>query len=107
MGLLPNSRVCGHCGRGDTPFVILGERGWCCSACTPADKSETLPGGTKEYLNKIRTVRAEETPDSDESNASRAVTQLLRGRLLNEIGNLKSYDILFRIGSPMPGNIHS
>jgi hypothetical protein len=45
----------------------------------------------------MRTAKAEEAPDANESDASRAVTQLLRGRLLNEIGNLKSYDILFRI----------
>ena len=101
MGLLPNPRACGNCGRKDAPFAILGEKGWCCSACTPADESESLPIGAKEYLNRMRTAKAEEAPDANESYASRAVTQLLRGRLLSEIGHLKSYDILFRVGGVM------
>ena len=98
MGLLPNPRTCGHCGRDDAPFVLLGERGWRCSACTPTDSSEALPTGAKEYLHKIRTVKAEDAFDVNEGDASRAVTQLLRGRLLDEVGRLKSYDVLFRIG---------
>jgi len=99
MGLLPNPRACGRCGREDTPLILLGERGWCCSACTPADRSETLPIGVKEYLHRIRTLKAEDAFDVNESNASRAVTQLLRSRLLDEVVGLKSYDVLFRITS--------
>jgi len=96
MGLLPRADICGRCGRDDAPIVLLGEQGWHCAACTPTDISESLPVGAKEYLLQIRTARAEDMPDTNESEASRAVTQLLRSRLLSEVGNLKSYDVLMR-----------
>jgi DNA repair protein RecO (recombination protein O) len=104
MGLLPRANACGRCGRDDAPIVLLGEQGWHCAACTPTDDSEALPPGAMEYLQKIRTTRAEEMPDTNESEASRAVTQLLRDRLLNEIGRVKSYDVLLRC---LPGGVQS
>jgi DNA repair protein RecO (recombination protein O) len=97
LGLLPSARACGRCGRDDAPMVLFGEQGWCCSACSAADAGVELPVGTKEYLQKIRAAKAEEMPDSNESDASRAVTKLLRARLINEIGRLKSYEVLFRM----------
>jgi hypothetical protein len=77
--------------------VLLGECGWCCSACTPSDGPETLPEGAKEYLHRIKTAKAEEMPDPGESEASRVLTRLLRNRLQNETGRLRSYDILFSL----------
>jgi len=106
MGLLPRAGACGRCGRVDTPFVLLGEQGWHCASCTPTDTSEALPPGAKEYLRKIRTSKAEDMPDTNESSASRAVTQILRDRLLNEIGRLKSYDVYFRCACLAASNIN-
>jgi recombinational DNA repair protein (RecF pathway) len=97
MGLLPNARACGSCGSTDAPFVLLDECGWRCSACTPADASEALPAGAKEYLRWLKTSKAEENPGAGMGEASRAVTRLLRGRLLNEMGRLKSYEVLFSV----------
>ena len=97
MGLLPPPNGCGRCGRQDAPFVALGEAGWLCSACTPTDGKESLPEGAKGYLQAIRKAKPEEMPDARGSYASRAVTSLLRGRLLAEIGHQKSYDVLYRI----------
>jgi recombinational DNA repair protein (RecF pathway) len=98
MGLLPHPRVCGRCGRDDTPLAILSEdHGWCCVACTPVDPDEMLPPGTREYLRLLRTLPVEEAPDPDCSEASRTVTLLLRSRLLREFGGLKSYDVLHRL----------
>ena len=99
MGVLPHSRACGQCGNKDAPFVLLGDQGWLCSACTPSDDSESLPPGSKEYLSNIRSTKAEDMPGIEESHASRPITQLLRDRLLNELGRLKSYDVLFRMVS--------
>jgi DNA repair protein RecO len=94
MGLLPSARACGNCGNADAPFVLLDECGWRCSACTPADASETLPAGAKEYLRWAKSSKVEESPGAGLREASAAVTQLLRSRLSGEVGHPRSYDIL-------------
>lgn len=99
MGLLPHPRVCGRCGNETAPLALLSpEVGWCCSACTPVDPVEALPPGTREYLRRLRTGGAEVAPRpllADE--AQRAVTALLRARLLQELGGgLRSYEVLWR-----------
>jgi len=94
LGLLPHPRLCGRCGREDTPLVLFTEdHGWCCSACTPVDPDEALPPGTKEHLRLLRTLPAEEAPDPDATAAGRAVTHLLRTRLLRELGGVRTYDV--------------
>ena len=98
MGLLPHPRICGRCGREDMPLVLFTEdHGWCCSACTPVDPSEALPSGAKEHLRLLRTLPAEEAPEPNASEAARAITNLLRERLLREVSGVKSYDVLFRM----------
>ncbi len=98
LGLLPHPRLCGRCGREDTPLVLFTEdHGWCCSACTPVDSDEALPPGTKEHLRLLRTLPADEAPDPDATAAGRAVTHLLRTRLLRELGGVRSYDVLYRV----------
>lgn len=97
LGLLPHPRLCGRCGREDTPLVLFSDdHGWCCSACTPVDEAEALPAGTKDYLRLLRTRSVDETPDPEESPAGHAMTQLLRARLLRELGAVRSYDVLLR-----------
>ena len=98
MGLLGHPRLCGRCGNGEAPLVLLTEdHGWQCSACTPVDPLEALPAGTREYLRLLRTLPAMEAPDPDGSQAARAVTQALRDRLRKEMGGLRSYDVLEHI----------
>ena len=97
MGLLPNPAACGNCGRDDTPFASLSESGWRCTACVTTDSRFFLPDGTKEHLQKMRTSKPEDAPMASESEASKAVTQLLRSRLLDELGMLKSYKVLFKV----------
>ena len=98
LGLLPHPRTCGRCGREDTPLVLFTEdHGWCCSACTPVDPAEAFPPGVKEHLRLLRTCSAEEAPVPDGSEAARVVTLLLRGRLLREVGGVRSYDVLHRM----------
>ncbi|HWQ08160.1 MAG TPA: DNA repair protein RecO [Holophaga sp.] len=98
LGVLPHPRICGRCGRDDTPLALLtDDHGWCCTACTPVDPIEALPPGTKDYLRQLRTLPVEEAPDPAGSEAGRAVTRLLRERLLREVGASRSYDILFRM----------
>lgn len=99
LGLLPHPRTCGVCGGSTAPLVRLDpERGWCCSACTPVDPSETLPPGVREHLRTLRTCRAEEAPDPGAHEAARAVTHLLRDRLMQELGGpLPSYRVLERL----------
>jgi DNA repair protein RecO (recombination protein O) len=99
MGLLPHPRLCGHCGREDAPLVLLSEEGWRCAACTPVDPQEALPLGCREYLRRLRTASAEEAPLPDPvDEAQGAVTQLLRTRLLDELGGrLGSYEVLTRL----------
>lgn len=98
LGLLPHPRLCGRCGREDTPLVLLTEdHGWCCSACTPVDPGEGFPPGVKEHLRRLRTLPVEQAPDPEGSEAARTITQLLRARLLRELGGVKSYDVLHRM----------
>lgn len=98
LGLLPHPRTCGRCGREDTPLVLLTEEhGWCCSACTAVDARESLPPGAREHLRLLRTCPVEESPDPQGSEASHVITQLLRERLIREVGGLKSYDVLRRM----------
>jgi DNA repair protein RecO len=99
LGLLPHPRVCGRCGNDQAPLVLLSEEGgWRCAACTPTDPEEALPPGTREHLRNLRTVGAGEAPLPDGSEAARAVTSLLRDRLLRELGgSLRSYDVLLRL----------
>lgn len=97
IGVLPHPGVCGNCGRYDAPFVSLGEKGWHCAVCTSVSHSEQLPVGAKEYLHQLRIARIEDAPNPNGSDAGEAIAQLLRTRLLDEVGNLKSYDVLFRM----------
>lgn len=81
------------------PLVLLSDDGgWRCAACTPADPAEALPPGVREHLRVLRTAAAAAAPDPQADDAARAVTTLLRDRLLRELGgSLRSYDVLFRI----------
>ena len=99
MGLLPHPRVCGRCGHETAPLVTLSpEEGWCCASCTPVDPGEALPVGAREHLRNLRTLGAEAAPRADPADeAQRAVTALLRARLLQELGGgLRSYEVLWR-----------
>jgi DNA repair protein RecO len=99
LGLLPHPRTCGYCGNDTAALVMLSEdRGWRCAACTPVDPSEALPRGTREHLRLLRTASAEETPDPAGTDAARAVTNLLRARILRELGGrVGSYEVLHRM----------
>jgi recombinational DNA repair protein (RecF pathway) len=101
LGLLPHPRTCGRCGNDRAPLVLLSEEGgWRCAACTPVDPAEALPPGVREHLKALRTATAAETPDPAASEAARAVTTLLRNRLLRELGgSLRSYDVLLRLSA--------
>jgi len=99
LGVLPHPRTCGYCGNDTAPLVMLSDdRGWRCAACTPVDPQEALPPGTREYLRLLRTAPAEEAPDPTSSEAARVVTELLRSRLIRELGGkVGSYDVLHRM----------
>ncbi|MCE1230200.1 MAG: DNA repair protein RecO [Firmicutes bacterium] len=99
LGVLPHPRLCGHCGRDDTPLVMLSsDSGWRCSACTPMDPEEAFPPGVREHLKALRLASAEAAPDAEGTEAARTVTQLLRQRLLDELGGrLGSYEVLHRM----------
>ncbi len=100
LGLLPHPQACGRCGGREAPLVLLtDEQGWCCADCTQADPAEALPPGAREYLRRLRTASAEEAPAIDPADeAQRAVTALLRQRLLQELGGaLRSYEVLWRL----------
>jgi len=99
LGLLPHPRTCGHCGNDSAPLVMLSDdHGWRCAACTPVDPFEALPAGTREYLRILRTAPAEEAPDPSSSEAAKVITELLRGRLIRELGGrVGSYDVLHRM----------
>jgi DNA repair protein RecO (recombination protein O) len=99
MGLLPHPRICGRCGNETAPLALLSpDQGWCCTACTPVDRAEALPPGSREYLRRLRVGGAETAPRvaaADETQT--AVTALLRARLLQELGGgLRSYDVLWQ-----------
>jgi DNA repair protein RecO len=98
MGLLPHPRACGACGNESAPIVMLSEEhGWRCADCTPVDPLESLPAGVREHLRTLRTCSAEDAPDMT-TQAARACTELLRGRLMKELGGeLRSYDVLHRM----------
>lgn len=99
LGLLPHPRLCGYCGNDAAPLVMLSDdRGWRCAACTPVDAFEALPPGTREHLRVLRTAAAEEAPDPSGTEAARAVTELLRSRLIRELGGrVGSYEVLHRM----------
>jgi len=99
LGVLPHPRVCGSCGREVKALALLDdERGWCCTICTPVDPHEALPAGSLEHLRHLRTRPVDEAPEVQQDPAARAVTHLLRHRLLRELGgNLKSYSVLFQM----------
>lgn len=99
LGLLPHPAACGRCGNREAPLVALSdEHGWRCAACTPVDPAEALPPGAREHLRALRTRPVEEAPDPEGDEAARAVTGLLRDRLLREMGGrLKSYEVLLRL----------
>ena len=101
LGLLPHPRACGRCGNDHAPLVRLGdEGGWQCAACTPVDPAEALPPGVREHLKALRMATAAEAPDPAVDEAARAVTALLRERLLRELGgSLRSYDVLLRLST--------
>jgi DNA repair protein RecO len=99
LGLLPHPRVCGRCGHDTSPLVLLSpEVGWCCSDCTPVDPMEALPPGSRDHLRLLRVRGAEAAPRVDPADeAQRAISALLRARLLQELGGgLRSYDVLWR-----------
>jgi len=98
MGLLPHPRLCGRCGNGEAPLVLLSDdHGWLCAACTPVDPREAFPPGTREHLRLLRTAPADEAPDPDATPAARAVTLTLRDRLKRELNGLRSYDVLEKL----------
>ena len=99
MGLLPHPRACGRCGNETAPLALLSpDEGWSCLACTPVDPTEALPPGSREYLRRLRSGGAEVAPRGDPADdAQRAITALLRARLLQELGgSLRSYEVLWR-----------
>ena len=98
LGVLPHPRLCGRCGHGEAPLVLLtDEHGWLCAACTPVDPREAFPPGTREHLRLLRTLPAAEAPDPDGTEAARAVTRTLRDRLRRELGEPRSYGVLERL----------
>jgi DNA repair protein RecO len=99
LGLLPHPRTCGYCGNEASPLVMLTEdHGWRCATCTPVDPAEALPLGAREHLRTLRTAAAEDAPDPTGTEAARAVTNLLRSRLLRELGGrVGSYEVLHRM----------
>ncbi len=99
LGLLPHPRTCGRCGGTEAPLVLLSdEGGWRCAACTLVDPGEALPPGVREHLRALRTLPVEEAPDPAGDAAAEAVTELLRGRLMKEMGGrLGSYEVMARM----------
>ena len=99
LGLLPHARTCGYCGSEASPLVTLSDdHGWRCAACFPMDPAEALPLGAREHLRQLRIAAAEEAPDPGGSDAASAITDLLRGRLLRELGGrVGSYEVLHRM----------
>ena len=98
MGLLPHPRVCGACGNETAPIVALSEEhGWRCADCTPIDPAKALPAGVREHLRTLRTCSSEDAPEP-KSLAARTCTELLRGRLMKELGGgLRSYEVMQRM----------
>jgi DNA repair protein RecO (recombination protein O) len=97
LGLLPSARACGRCGDADADFAALSEEwGWLCGRCAGLEPREALPPGAKARLAALRAAAAEAAPPLD-TPAARAVADLLRGRLLKELGDLGSYRVLHRM----------
>ena len=98
LGVLPHPRLCGRCGGGTAPLVLLSDdHGWLCADCTPVDPQEAFPPGTREHLRLLRTLPAAEAPDPEASDAARVVTRTLRDRLRRELGGPRSYEVLERL----------
>jgi DNA repair protein RecO (recombination protein O) len=97
LGLLPSAKVCGRCGSASNPLAALSEeQGWLCVACAMVDSRDALPPGALEHLALLRAAGAENAPEPG-SPAAGAVTALLRGRLIKELGDLGSYRVLHRM----------
>ncbi len=97
LGLLPAARACGRCGDGARDFAALSEeQGWLCAPCAGVDPGEALPPGAKARLALLRSAPAEAAPALD-TPAAQAVADLLRARLLRELGDLGSYRVLHRL----------
>jgi len=97
LGLLPSGKACGRCNSAARPFATLSEdRGWLCGECAEVDARDALPAGAREHLALLRAADAEHAPEPG-TEAARAVTALLRGRLIKELGDLGSYRVLHRM----------
>ncbi len=98
LGVLPHPRACGRCGDGSEPIIILSDdHGWLCAACTSVDPANGLPLGVREHLRTLRTCSPEDAPDLG-NEAARVTTNLLRARLLKELGStLRSYEVMQRM----------
>lgn len=97
LGLLPSAKACGRCGEAQADFAALSEEwGWLCPRCAGLDLPERLPPGVKACLAALRAAPAEAAPGL-EGPAARAVADLLRARLLKELGDLGSYRVLHRL----------
>ena len=97
-GLLPHPRVCGACGKETAPIVMLSEdHGSRCADCTTVDPTKALPAGIREHLRALRICPAEDAPDT-QPQAARVCTELLRSRLMKELGGeLRSYEVMRRM----------
>lgn len=97
LGLLPSGKACGRCGDAEVDFAALSDEwGWLCARCAGLDPREVLPTGVKVRLAALRSATAEAAPPLD-GPAARAVADLLRARLLRELGDLGSYRVLHRM----------
>lgn len=97
LGLLPAAKACGRCGDTEADFASLSEEwGWLCARCAGVEPRQALPAGAKAHLACLRAAPAEAAPSLD-LPAARAVADLLRARLLRELGDLGSYRVLHRL----------
>ena len=96
LGLLPSAKACGRCGGSESFAALSEEWGWLCASCAAVEPRDALPAGVKEHLARLRASAAEAAPGLD-TEAARAVSSLLRARLLKELGDLGSYRVLHRM----------
>ena len=96
LGLLPSAKACGRCGGSESFAALSEEWGWLCASCAAVEPRDALPAGVKEHLARLRASTAEAAPGLD-TEAARAVSSLLRARLLKELGDLGSYRVLHRM----------